>query len=155
VFFSSESKKNHGFASELVNSEMGEEKSEEQQQQSPESSLRRVIEVTSSLISLSHSIRVFNVKWKLIRSKPEELNSGLLAIENCDSFNNAALYGLIPAILATAGECSDLARRCADVSFSGKLLMQSDLDLIAAKVDAHVKNLSVIYTAGPALARTT
>lgn len=132
-----------------MNSEMGEEKSEEQQQQDlPESSLRRAIEVTSSLISLSHSIRVFSVKWNLIRSKLEELNSGLLAVENCDSFTNAALYGLIPAILATAGDCSDLARRCADVSFSGKLLMQSDLDLIAAKLDTHVKNLSGIYTAG-------
>lgn len=127
---------------------MGEEKSDEQKQQSPESTLRRAIEVTSSLISLSHSIRVFTVKWNLIRSKLEELNLGLLAIENCDSFSNAALWGLIPAILATVDQCSDLARRCVDVSFSGKLLMQSDLDLIAAKLDSHVKNLSGIYNAG-------
>ncbi|GLU23108.1 hypothetical protein SLE2022_391370 [Rubroshorea leprosula] len=126
---------------------MGEEKSKEQLQ-SPESSLRRAIEVVSSLISLSHSIRVFTVKWNLIRGKLEELNSGLIDIENCNSVKNAELTGLIPSILVTASQCSDLARRCVDLSYSGKLLMQSDLDVMAAKFDRHVKNLSGIYTAG-------
>ncbi|GKV19125.1 hypothetical protein SLEP1_g29419 [Rubroshorea leprosula] len=130
-----------------MNTIMGEEKSKEQLQ-SPESSLRRAIGVVSSLISLSHSIRVFTVKWNLIRSKLEELNSGLIDIENCNSVKNAELTGLIPSILVTASQCSDLARRCVDLSYSGKLLMQSDLDVMAAKFDRHVKNLSGIYTAG-------
>ncbi|KAE8723046.1 hypothetical protein F3Y22_tig00013285pilonHSYRG00251 [Hibiscus syriacus] len=34
------------------------------------------------------------------------------------------------------------------ISYSGKLLMQSDLDVIIAKFDSHVKNLSGIYAAG-------
>ncbi|GLT83050.1 hypothetical protein SLE2022_013630 [Rubroshorea leprosula] len=132
---------------------MGEEKSKEQQHSTEsfagtESSLRQAIEVISSLISLSHSIRVFTVKWKLIRDKLEQLNSGLIAIANCDSIEKAELSGLIPAILDTANQCSDLARRCLDLSYSGKLLMQSDLDVIAAKFDRHVKNLSGFHTAG-------
>ncbi|KAJ4703362.1 U-box domain-containing protein [Melia azedarach] len=133
---------------------MGEEKQENCQNQLPESSssqqscLREAIEVTSSLLSLSHSIRVFTVKWQLIRNKLEELNSGLIAVENCDSSESSALSSLIRAILITVNECYDLARRCMDLSYSGKLLMQSDLDVLSSKFDRHVKNLSGIYTAG-------
>ncbi|KAL4334205.1 hypothetical protein GQ457_07G028720 [Hibiscus cannabinus] len=131
---------------------MGEE---EQNQNSTESftamksSLRQAIEVISSLIYLSHSIKVFTVKWQLIRKKLEELSSGLMAVENCDSNQHTAVFsGLIPSVLATVNECHNLARSCVDLSYSGKLLMQSDLDVMIAKVDSHLKNLSGIYTAG-------
>ncbi|KAH1066018.1 hypothetical protein J1N35_031005 [Gossypium stocksii] len=131
---------------------MGEE---EQHQNSTESFMamkagpRQAIEVISSLISLSHSIKVFSVKWQLIRKKLEELNSGLMAAENCDSSQNTQVFsGLIPSVLVTANECHNLARSCADLSYSGKLLMQSDLDVMIARFDSHVKNLSGIYSAG-------
>ncbi|KAJ9168939.1 hypothetical protein P3X46_020413 [Hevea brasiliensis] len=112
------------------------------------SSPRQAIEVVSSLISFSHGIRVFAVKWKMLRNKLEELNTGLIAIENCDSNQNPILSGLVSAILVAAKNCYDLARRCVDLSYSGKLLMQSDLDVMAAKFDGLVKNLSGICTAG-------
>ncbi|XVF25911.1 hypothetical protein REPUB_Repub13aG0254900 [Reevesia pubescens] len=136
---------------------MGEEEKPKQQQNqnstesftAMKSSLRQAIEVISSLISLSHSIKVFNVKWQLIRKKLEELSSGLMAVENCDSSQNTTVFsGLIPSILVTVNECYDLARICVDLSYSGKLLMQSDLDVMVARFDSHVKNLSGIYTAG-------
>ncbi|KAH7569001.1 hypothetical protein ACOSP7_012164 [Xanthoceras sorbifolium] len=135
---------------------MGEEEQEQQQKQQTlqesvacePSNLRQAIEVISSLISLSHSIKVFIVKWQLIRNKLEELNSGLMAVENCDSCENLALSSLIAAILVTVDECYDLARRCVDFSYSGKLLMQSDLDVLSTKFDRHVKNLTEIYSAG-------
>ncbi|XP_021902320.1 uncharacterized protein LOC110817910 [Carica papaya] len=132
---------------------MGEEDRPGEDQNSPESftgksSLRKVTEVISSLISLSHLVKVFAVKWQLIRNRLEELNSGLVAIENCDCLENPAVSGLVPDILVTVNECYDLARRCVDLSYSGKLLMQSDLDVVSAKFDRHVKNLSGIYTAG-------
>ncbi|OMO65113.1 Armadillo [Corchorus olitorius] len=138
---------------------MGEEekpKQQEHQNNSTESftamksGLRQVIEVISSLISLSHSIKVFTVKWQLIRKKLEELSAGLMTVENCESSekNTAVFSGLIPSILLTVNECFDLARRCVDLSYSGKLLMQSDLDVMVAKFDHHLKNLSGIYTAG-------
>ncbi|KAF5728637.1 armadillo/beta-catenin repeat family protein [Tripterygium wilfordii] len=110
--------------------------------------LHQVSEVISSLISLSYLIKAFAVKWQLIRNKLEELNSGLIAAENCDTSQNPSLSALIPLILVTVNECHDLARRCVDLSYSGKLLMQSDLDVIAAKIDTHLRKLSRIYTAG-------
>ncbi|RVX08520.1 Vacuolar protein 8 [Vitis vinifera] len=109
---------------------------------------REAIELICSLISLSHSIKVFAVKWQTIRNKLDELNSGLTAAENCDSGENPVLSTVIWAIIDTVNECYDHARRCVDLSYSGKLLMQSDLDVLLAKFDAHIRNLSAIYQAG-------
>ncbi|KAF5728962.1 putative ubiquitin-protein ligase [Tripterygium wilfordii] len=132
--------------------EMGQEAAAKEDRNLPEfsksSALQQAIEVISSLISLSHSIKAFAVKWQLIRNKLEELNSGLIAAENCDTSQNPSLSALIPLIYVTVNECHDLARRCLDLSYSGKLLMQSDLDVIAGKIDTHLRNLSRIYTTG-------
>ncbi|XP_024009188.1 vacuolar protein 8 isoform X2 [Eutrema salsugineum] len=111
-------------------------------------SIERAIESISCLISLSHSIKSFSVKWQLIRSKLEELYSGISAVENLDSGFDPSLSSLVKAILVSLKECHDLASRCLNVSYVGKLLMQSDLDVIAGKLDRHVRNLSMIYSAG-------
>ncbi|CAJ1936310.1 unnamed protein product [Sphenostylis stenocarpa] len=112
------------------------------------SGLRRVVELILAVLSLSHSIRVFAGKWQLIRNKLEELHGGLVAAENCDSGESPSFSRLVAAVEATATECYDLCRRCVDVSYSGKLLMQSDLDVAFAKLDAHTRKLSEIYKTG-------
>ncbi|XP_010277924.1 PREDICTED: vacuolar protein 8-like [Nelumbo nucifera] len=112
------------------------------------SSLRRTIQLISSLISFTLSIKVFAVKWQTIRNKMEELNSGLTAAENCNLGENSSILDLIPAIESTVNDCHDIARRCVNLSYSGKLLMQSDLDVLYAKFELHIKNLTAIYTAG-------
>ncbi|KAL2343943.1 hypothetical protein Fmac_005228 [Flemingia macrophylla] len=112
------------------------------------SGLRRAVELIRAVLSLSLSIRVFAGKWKLIRAKLEELHGGLIAAESCDSGENPSLSRLAAAAADTAGECHDLCRRCVDVSYSGKLLMQSDLDVALTKLDAHAKRLSEIYKTG-------
>lgn len=131
---------------------MGEENGNGEEQSSPEtageSNLRRAIELISSLITLSHSSKVFTGKWQSVRNKLDELNSGLAAAENCDSGEDPSLSGVISAITDTANECHDLVRRCVEVSYSGKLLMQSDIEVISAKFDCHIKNLSEIVTSG-------
>ncbi|TKY71620.1 Vacuolar protein 8 [Spatholobus suberectus] len=104
--------------------------------------LRRAVALISSLISLSLSIRVFAGKWQLIRVKLEELHSGLVAGDA------RLLSGELPAITGTAEECRELARRCVDLSYSGKLLMQSDLDVTLGKLEAHVKKLSEVFKKG-------
>ncbi|KAK4797905.1 hypothetical protein SAY86_030231 [Trapa natans] len=108
--------------------------------------LKLCVQSLSSLISLTHSIKVFAVKWQLIRNKLEELNSGLISADASDQ--NPAVSGLIRAVTATVAESFDLARRCVDLSYSGKLLMQSDLDIILAKFELHVKRLNEIFSSG-------
>ncbi|XAR53676.1 hypothetical protein NMG60_11022321 [Bertholletia excelsa] len=130
---------------------MGKEKSCKETEQDGdlrELSPRRAIELISSLISLSHTIRVFTVKWKSIESKLEELLAGLSSIENCGSGEDPSLSGVVAAIINTVNECFDLARRCTELSYGGKLLMQSDLDIIRSKLDFHAKNLTGLYTSG-------
>ncbi|KAF8077210.1 hypothetical protein N665_1056s0005 [Sinapis alba] len=120
---------------------MGEETSDE--------SIKKAIEAISSLISLSHSIKSFNVKWQLIRTKLDELYSGLAALSNLDSAgHDPSLSSLISAVLISLTDCYDLATRCVNVAYSGKLLMQSDLDVMAASFDRHARSLSRIYSAG-------
>ncbi|KAF8409363.1 hypothetical protein HHK36_005438 [Tetracentron sinense] len=149
----SESSEN-GFISNPMRIKMGDKKGhKEEERSSPElstgkSSLRQAIELISSLVFMSLSVKVFPVKWQLIRKKLEELNSCLTAAQNGDSNENSALSDLIPAILLTVRDSYDLARRCVDLSYSGKLLMQSDLDVVSAKFELHLKNLARVYTAG-------
>ncbi|XP_015066921.1 vacuolar protein 8 [Solanum pennellii] len=113
------------------------------------SRIRRVNEFISSLISLSYSIKVFPVKWQSIRNKLEELLSSLSAIENCDSTENyPPLCSSLQAITATLKNCHELSRHCVEFSYSGKLLMQSDLDIVSTKLDNHIKSISEIYSLG-------
>lgn len=113
------------------------------------SRIRRVIEFISSLISLSYSIKVFPVKWQSIRNKLEELLSSLSAIENCDSTENySPLCSSLQAITATLKNCHELSRHCVEFSYSGKLLMQSDLDIVSTKLDNHIRSISEIYSLG-------
>ncbi|KAL0300762.1 UNVERIFIED_CONTAM: hypothetical protein Sradi_6353000 [Sesamum radiatum] len=128
---------------------MGEEESSLVYQSSTEKPrLKQAIVLISSLISLSHTIKVFTAKWQTVRNKLEELFSNLTAIENCESSENLSLSIAVESILATLKNCDELAKQCLEFSYSGKLLMQSDLDMLSAKLDAHIKSLSDIYAAG-------
>ncbi|KAL8507482.1 hypothetical protein ACS0TY_018138 [Phlomoides rotata] len=110
--------------------------------------LNQAILQISSLISLSHSIKVFTAKWQSVRNKLEELFSNLTAIENCESSENLSLSTAVESISGTLQTCDDLAKKCLEFSYSGKLLMQSDLDMLSAKLDNHIKSLSDIYAVG-------
>ncbi|KAJ4878509.1 ARM repeat superfamily protein [Raphanus sativus] len=122
---------------------MGEETSDESR-----TSIEKAIEAISSLISLSHSIKSFTLKWQLIRTKLDDLYSGLAALSNLEH-HDPSLSSLISAVLASLTDCYDLATRCVSVAYTGgKLLMQSDLDVMAASLDRHARSLSKIYSAG-------
>lgn len=119
---------------------------EEDDQSSQE--LIRAIDVISSLILLSYSIKVFQLKWQVIRSKLEELKSGLTAAKICDSGENVVFSELVAAILMTVNDCCTLAQCCIDSSYSGKLLMQSNLNTVSAKFEVHIQKLAGFYNAG-------
>ncbi|KAL1567346.1 vacuolar protein 8-like [Salvia divinorum] len=128
---------------------MGEEENPSSSASTEKQQLKQAIMQISSLISVSHSIKVFTAKWQSARIKLEELISHLAAIENCElNGRNPSLSAAVAEILATLANCGDLARRCSEFSYSGKLLMQSDLDMLSAKLDFHIGSLRGIYAAG-------
>ncbi|XP_023729290.1 uncharacterized protein LOC111876965 [Lactuca sativa] len=117
---------------------------EENTQLAGNSKLRLPTDQISSLITLSHSIRVFASRWNLIRNKLNEILPILAALppELQDSVDNPTLSGVIQAVEETTEFTTNLAQKCIDLSYSGKLLMQSDLDIICVKFNNHIKSLS-------------
>ncbi|KAI3698012.1 hypothetical protein L6452_31121 [Arctium lappa] len=107
------------------------------------SRLRLATDQISSLIVLSHSIKVFSSRWKLIRNKLNEILP-LLPPEIHDSgdSHSPSFFGIIQAIEETTEFTTNLAQKCIDLSYTGKLLMQSDLDIICVKFNNHIKSLS-------------
>ncbi|KAI6704929.1 hypothetical protein NL676_007891 [Syzygium grande] len=116
----------------------------EQSCQESNPTCKRAIELVSSLAYLSRSIKVFTVKWQLIRSKLVEISSALAVSDEGDE-----LSGMVQEMMVTVGECRGLAEKCMACSYGGKLLMQSNLDMVLTKLHCHVKNLSVMREAGP------
>nr|GEX65890.1 hypothetical protein [Tanacetum cinerariifolium] len=98
----------------------------------------------SSLIYLTHTITIFTSKWKLITNKLQEILSLISSIppENQDS--GQSLTHVIQAILETTNCCNELGFKCIEHTYSGKLLMQSDLDIILVKFDSHLTSLTEI-----------
>uniref|UniRef100_A0A7N0UK79 DUF7032 domain-containing protein n=1 Tax=Kalanchoe fedtschenkoi TaxID=63787 RepID=A0A7N0UK79_KALFE len=99
----------------------------------------------STILRLSASIRVFTARWRLIKAKLRELLDLLAAAEGCGE------EGLeVRSAMAAAGEaleeCGKLAGLCAELRFCGKLLMQSDLDVVLGKLDGHVKALARVLS---------
>ncbi|KAF8006264.1 hypothetical protein BT93_K0528 [Corymbia citriodora subsp. variegata] len=104
---------------------------------------KQAIESICSLASLSRLIKVFTVKWQLIRSKLVEISSALAL-----SDEGAELSGVVQETMVTVGVCRSLAEKCMAGSYGGKLLMQSNLDMVLTKLHCHVKNLSGMCRAG-------
>ncbi|KAI3498855.1 hypothetical protein L1887_34641 [Cichorium endivia] len=107
--------------------------------------LRQATDQISSLIFLSHSTKVFSSKWKVIRSKLDETLSILASLPpevQASADNNPTLSGIMRSIEETTDCSTSLAQKCIEHSYGGKLLMQSDLDIIFVKFDNNVKSLS-------------
>lgn len=107
---------------------------------------RQATDQISSLILLSHSTKVFASKWKVIRSKLDEILSVIASLPpeiQASADNNPTLSGIMRSIEETTDCSTSLAQKCIELSYSGgKLLMQSDLDIIFVKFDNSVKSLS-------------
>ncbi|KAK9069467.1 hypothetical protein SSX86_011371 [Deinandra increscens subsp. villosa] len=86
----------------------------------------------------------------MIRNKLEELLAiltSLLPDIQASADTNMALSTVFQSIEETTDYCNDLGQKCIQHSYSGKLLMQSDLDIILVKFDNYVKSLSEFVNA--------
>ncbi|KAL9234111.1 hypothetical protein vseg_009017 [Gypsophila vaccaria] len=109
--------------------------------------IRQVINNITSLILLSYTIRVFSIRWQLIRKRLEELSSGLIALENTSQpgSHDQAIVDVVALACRTTDECHGLALLCISASYAGKLLMQSELDKVVSKLDLVLEKLCAIY----------
>ncbi|ERN03507.1 protein ARABIDILLO 2 [Amborella trichopoda] len=115
----------------------------------PLAGIRQLVVLISSVIARTYSTKVFSIKWQAIRNKLDHLSSGLATASGFNnSSENPRFSDLIPAVTSTLHYCEDLARSCTELSYSGKLLMQSDLDVLSGKLDLHRRHLDEVYKAG-------
>uniref|UniRef100_A0A1D1YYP6 Vacuolar protein 8 n=1 Tax=Anthurium amnicola TaxID=1678845 RepID=A0A1D1YYP6_9ARAE len=119
-----------------------------------ESELRQVAAHVDTLISSSYSIKSFPGKWQSIRNKLAKLSSGLAAAAaggaaSPGSGDVPALSELLQGINSTVDKAVALAGACADQSYAGgKLLMRSNLDLVASRLELHARSLEQVYASG-------
>lgn len=117
--------------------------------------LAEALDATSSLVSASLSATLFPLKWQLIRDRLNRLHAGLADItvpaadetgapDRCDAFLN-----LLRSVAATARDARELVPRSQGRHYGGgKLWLRSDLDVLAAALDAHVARLDEVYASG-------
>ncbi|MFS7905263.1 putative armadillo-like helical protein [Helianthus anomalus] len=103
------------------------------------SRFRLLTDQISSLIIISQSIKVFSSKWALIRNKLNNIISILAVIP--PEIQDSADCSLLNNVVQSVEETTQLAHKCIELSYTGKLLMQSDLDIICEKFNAHIKSL--------------
>ncbi|MQL83238.1 hypothetical protein Taro_015735, partial [Colocasia esculenta] len=112
-----------------------------------EAELQRVATHVDSAISSSYSVKSFPGKWQPIRTKLAQLSCGLTFA--AATGRNSVLWELLRTITATVEEAQSLALCCSNDTYEGgKLLMRSNLDRIATKLELHVRSLAGIYASG-------
>ncbi|CAN6219231.1 unnamed protein product [Urochloa humidicola] len=123
-----------------------------------EGMLAEALAAISSLVSASLSATLFPLKWQLIRDRLNRLHAGLADItftgaddetsNRCDAFAS-----LLRDATATARCALELVPRSQGRHYGGgKLRLRSDLDVLAAALDAHAARLDEVCASG-ALAR--
>ncbi|KAF0905076.1 hypothetical protein E2562_000880 [Oryza meyeriana var. granulata] len=109
------------------------------------------LDAISDLVSASLAASLFPFKWQLIRDRLNRLHAGLADITVSDGGGerHGALADLLRAVLEMAGEASELVPRSQGRHYGGgKLRLRSDLDVVAATLDALVARMDEIYASG-------
>ncbi|CAN6211982.1 unnamed protein product [Urochloa humidicola] len=117
--------------------------------------LAEALAAISSLISASLSATLFPLKWQLIRDRLNRLHAGLadITITVAADGRCGAFASLLRDAAATARAALDLVPRSQGRRYGGgKLRLRSDLDVLAAELDAHASRLDEVCASG-ALAR--
>ncbi|CAD6223498.1 unnamed protein product [Miscanthus lutarioriparius] len=116
--------------------------------------LAEALDAISSLVSASLSATLFPLKWQLVRDRLNRLHASLADITVPEGDENGedrweAFSNLLLDVAAAAREARELVPRSQGRHYGGgKLRLRSDLDVLAAGLDAHVARLDEVYASG-------
>lgn len=111
--------------------------------------LQQVQSMATLAISDAHTVKVFVGRWGAIKRKLEQIPSQISKLEEISSsVNNALCNELLQNIMKSLVETRDLAERCIEEAFGGKLQMQSSLDALALKLGMHVQECELLVKSG-------
>uniref|UniRef100_A0A0C9RKX7 TSA: Wollemia nobilis Ref_Wollemi_Transcript_13044_2567 transcribed RNA sequence n=1 Tax=Wollemia nobilis TaxID=56998 RepID=A0A0C9RKX7_9CONI len=115
----------------------------------PAECMRVAQEIFPGLIDDTLSTKVFSAKWQMIRGKLDQLNRDLCSAADCPRWTkNSVMRDLLPDVVSTLREIGGLAKSCTELSYSGKLLMQSDLDVVVSRLNLHLRDLDLLLKSG-------
>eukprot|EP00250_Pteridium_aquilinum_P018010 c23894_g1_i1 orf=525-2216(-) len=111
--------------------------------------LHQVQEMVTLAMSDATTVKVFGSRWGAIRRKLEQFPSQMSKLEEMSCLvNNALCNELLQNIAKSLVETRDLAERCIEEAFGGKLQMQSSLDALALKLGLHVQECELLVKSG-------
>ncbi|XP_057850009.2 vacuolar protein 8 [Cryptomeria japonica] len=115
----------------------------------PQKLLKTALDSIPQVVAETLSTKVFSTKWQAIRTKLEELGTTLATVADCPHWaENSLMKELLPRVVSSLDEIRDLARSCTALNFSGKLLMQSDLDVVVSKLNLHLRDSDLLLKSG-------
>eukprot|EP01018_Ginkgo_biloba_P011682 Gb_26283 [translate_table: standard] len=115
----------------------------------PEECVRIAQQLIPLLVVDAYSTKVFSGRWQTIRSKLEALKDSIASVaESSHWVENLLMKELLPNIVSTLQQTRELAKSCTELSYSGKLLMQSDLDVVVNKLNLHLRDLDLLLKSG-------
>lgn len=94
-------------------------------------------------------VKVFAGRWSIILRKLELLPAQLVNLADSAGLGNSVLCKeLLHGVVSSLIETKDLASKCMEDAFGGKLQMQSNLDALAMKLGLHLRDLELLMKSG-------
>ncbi|KAG6557796.1 hypothetical protein Mapa_000563 [Marchantia paleacea] len=116
---------------------------------SAETWLKRSQELANIVGADASGVKAFLGRWKTIRGRLLQLPALLTELSQTPCFmQNALILELLEAIVESLEEAKGLVEKCTELSYVGKLQMQSNLDALAAKLDLHIHDGQLMLKSG-------
>ncbi|KAL6004573.1 hypothetical protein ACLOJK_005128 [Asimina triloba] len=116
---------------------------------SVEDCLSHARDLVPAALEKARPVKGFTGRWKIIISKLECIPVCLSDLSSHPCFSkNALCKEQLLAVAKTLGEVIELADRCIEGRYGGKLQMQSDLDAVSAKLDLNLRDCGLLVKTG-------
>ncbi|XP_024401407.1 uncharacterized protein [Physcomitrium patens] len=111
--------------------------------------LRQAQHLTSLAVTDAASVKAFLGRWKSIENRLLQLPALLTEMSHLHCLSdNAVCKELLKAMSETLEEARNLAMKCTELSYGGKLHTQSNLDSLCGKLDLHIHDCQLMITSG-------
>ncbi|CAK9217446.1 unnamed protein product [Sphagnum troendelagicum] len=111
--------------------------------------VRRALHLLAIVPSQASLVKAFLGKWMTITPRFLQLPALLNEMAHLRCLDdNTVFKDLLQRIVMTLEEAQVLARKCTELSYGGKLQMQSDLDSLTGKLDFHIHDCQLMIKSG-------
>ncbi|KAI5081496.1 hypothetical protein GOP47_0004679 [Adiantum capillus-veneris] len=108
--------------------------------------MRNACELCAHLLSEAALVQSFKGRWMVICARLQRLSETLEALSSSACLEQYFLHlrASMVQIVSSLEEGKKLVRRSIELNYGGKLLMQSNLDALATKLDLHLQDVEVV-----------